>query len=352
MQNNLVIKNPLIVEQNNLKLYVFKLTSEEIHNHFVVSRRLENRDDGYQRIVKDKKIKEIVAYLSGKSSDSYPSILPSNILIALDNIEYNENNKELIIKDNKDKYKGLIIDGQHRAKGGYEFNPKFELLVVAIGNLEPKHQARLFITINKTQTPLPTSLYMDLISTTSDEDIRDNLDGESITTEQKATEIIRDLNSNDESCLKDLIAMTGEENKKVSLSAIMPFVKEYINYTDGKFKGYSFNQQVQIFINYFNAIKVVFENDWEKGTVFKTTVLGGLIKSLRDVFDETFTYHKNFKENSIIFTLAKIQEITLESLSNSIGGGGVKAQNNFSKDFTKRLKDSLKSEDKIGKIEL
>lgn len=66
MQNDLIIKDPLIVEQNSLKLYVFKLTSEEIHNHFVVSRRLENRDDGYQRIVKDKKIKEIVAYLSGK----------------------------------------------------------------------------------------------------------------------------------------------------------------------------------------------------------------------------------------------------------------------------------------------
>ena len=156
------------------------------------------KEEGYQRIVKEKKIKEIVAYLSGKSSDSYPSILPSNILIALDNIEYDETTKKLIIKDNESGYKGLIIDGQHRAKGGYEFNTKFELLVVAIGDLEPKHQARLFITINKTQTPLPTSLYMDLISTTSDEDIRDNLDEEIITAEQKATEIIRDFLIDDE----------------------------------------------------------------------------------------------------------------------------------------------------------
>lgn len=351
MQNDLIVKDPLIVLQNSLKLYVFKLTSEEIHNHFVISRRLENRDDGYQRIVKEKKIKEIVAYLSGKSPDSYPSILPSNVLIALDNIEYKEDTKELVIGDNEDGYKGLIIDGQHRAKGGYEFSPKFELIVVAVADLEPKHQARLFITINKTQTPLPASLYMDLISTTSDEDIRDNLDGENITADQKATEIIRDLNSNDESCLKDLIAMTGEEAKKISLSSILPFVKEYINYTNGKFKGSSFNEQVQIFINYFNAIKVVFESDWENGVVFKTTVLGGLIKSLGDVFDETFIEHKNFKENSIIFTLAKIQENTLESLSSGIGGG-VKAQDNFSKKFTKILKDSLKSEDKIGKIEL
>ncbi|HRF56413.1 MAG TPA: DGQHR domain-containing protein, partial [Campylobacterales bacterium] len=299
MQNALIIKNPLIVEQNNLKLYVFKLNSEEIYNHFNVSRRLHNKDEGYQRIVKENKIKEIKAYLGGKSADSYPSILPSNILIALDNIKYDDKNNELIIQDNEDGYKGLIIDGQHRAKGSYEFDPKFELLVVGIGDLDTKYQARLFIKINDTQTPLPASLYMELISMTSDEDIRNNLDGENITAEQKAVEILRDLNDNDDSSLNNLIAITGEERNKISLSSLAPFIKEYINYTDGKFKNYSFNQQVQIFKNYFNAIKVVFEDDWNNGTVFKTTVYGGLLKSLDDVFHETHTMYKNFKENSI-----------------------------------------------------
>ena len=47
----------------------------------------------------------------------------------------------------------------------------------------------------------------------------------------------------------------------------------------------------------------------------------------------------------------KIQENTLESLSSGIGGG-VQAQANFSKIFTKLLKDSLKSDEKFGKIEL
>lgn len=351
MQNNLVIKNPLIIKQNLLNLYVFKLTAEEIHNHFVVSRRLENKDGGYQRIIDPKKAKQIVAYLSGKSEDSYPSILPSNILIALDDVEYHEQQNELIIKDNSDGYKGLIIDGQHRAKGAFDFDPKFELLVVAVADLLQKYQARLFITINKTQKSLPASLYIDLISTTSDEDIRDNLDGEIITTIQKATEIVRELNMNEESSLKDLIAMTGEEKGKLSLSAIMPFVKEYINYTDGKFKGYSFNQQVQIFINYFNAVKVVFDSDWQDGTVIKTTVVGGLIKSLGDVFDDTHIMHKNFKENSVIYILAKMQDTTLKSIAEGIGGG-VKAQDNFSKKFTKILKDKLKNDEKFGNLEL
>ena len=51
-----------------LKLYVFKLSAEEIHNHFVVSRRLENKRRGYQRIVK-RKNKRNSCLLSGKSSD-------------------------------------------------------------------------------------------------------------------------------------------------------------------------------------------------------------------------------------------------------------------------------------------
>lgn len=351
MQNALIIKNPLIVEQNNLKLYVFKLNSEEIYNHFNVSRRLHNKDEGYQRIVKENKIKEIKAYLGGKSADSYPSILPSNILIALDNIKYDDKNNELIIQDNEDGYKGLIIDGQHRAKGSYEFDPKFELLVVGIGDLDTKYQARLFIKINDTQTPLPASLYMELISMTSDEDIRNNLDGENITAEQKAVEILRDLNDNDDSSLNNLIAITGEERNKISLSSLAPFIKEYINYTDGKFKNYSFNQQVQIFKNYFNAIKVVFEDDWNNGTVFKTTVYGGLLKSLDDVFHETHTMYKNFKENSIIYVLSKIQEHKLKDLMAGIGGG-IQAQDTFSKKFTKLLKDTLKNNGDFGKLEL
>lgn len=351
MQNDLVIKNPLIVKQNLINLYIFKLSAEEIHNHFVVSRRLENKDGGYQRIIDPKKAKQIVAYLKGTSKDSYPSILPSNILIALDNAEYNEQTNELVIKDNNDAYKGLIIDGQHRAKGAFDFDPKFELLVVAVSDLLQKYQARLFITINKTQKPLPSSLYIDLISTTSDEDIKDNLDGEIITAEQKATEIVRELNLNEESSLRDFIAITGEERGKISLSSIMPSIKSYINYTDGKFKGYSFNQQTQILINYFNAIKVVFEQDWTDGIVFKTTVLGGLLKSLGDVFDVTHIMHKNFKENSIIYVLAKMQDITLASIADDIGGG-LKAQENFGKKFTKILKDRLKDDNKFGKIEL
>ena len=290
--NDLIVENCIKIEQNGLPLYIFVLSAGEIYNNFEISRRYENKEEGYQRIVKETKIKKIISYLEGKSENLYPSILPNSILIALDSIEYSNN--QLTIKDSENAIKGLIIDGQHRLKGAYEHDFNFPLVVIGVANLEPKYQARLFITINKTQTSLPSALYLDLISATSDEDIRANLNTEAITPEQKATELTKDLNRDENSSLKDLIAETGEERGKINLAQVVTLLKPYINYTDGEFKGYSYNDQLKILINYFNAIKVVFEEEWKNGIVFKTTVLGGLLKSLGSIVEVVKTTPVSF----------------------------------------------------------
>lgn len=346
--NDLIVNNCIKIEQNNLPLYIFTLNAGDIYNNFEISRRYD-KEEGYQRIVKETKVKKIVSYLEGKSENSYPSILPNSILIALDNVEYTNN--KLTIKNGEDNsIKGLIIDGQHRLYGAYKHDINFPLIVIGVANLEPKYQARLFITINKTQTPLPSALYLDLISATSDEDIRGNLDSEAITSEQKAIELTKDLNREENSSLKDLITETGEDRDKIDLGQIVTLIKPYINYTNGEFKGYSYNDQLKIFINYFNAIKVVFEDEWKGGIIFKTTVLGGLFKSLGSIVEVVKTTHGDFKENSIIYVLSTIQDISLKEISDKVAGG-IQAQNSFSKRFIKALKDKIKHDEKY-RIEL
>ncbi len=352
MANVLKVEGCLNIVQNDINLYIFTLTAGEIYDNFSVSRRFDNKDEGYQRIVIESKIKKLVSYLSGKSENSYPSILPNNILIALDKIKYNSQKKELSIYS-QEGTKGLIIDGQHRVKGSYDYSRDFQLVVIAVADLLPKYQSRLFTTINKTQTSLPSSLYLDLISSNSDEDIRANLDGEEITVEQKSIELVKDLNNSDESSLFGMISETGEERTKINLAHLVGLIKPYINYTDGQFKGYSYQQQLKIFMNYFNAIKVVFENDWKSDVINKTNVTGGLMKALGHIFEMTYTTHHNFKENSAIYILSKISdEVTLDSINSSISGGGVKAQESFSKKFIKSIKDKIKDDSKFGNIDL
>ena len=190
---DLIINECLKLEQNNLNLYVFVLKSEEIHNNFVVSRRYENREESYQRILKESKVKNIKNYLAN-IENNFPAVLPNSVLISLDNINYDSKNKKLIIKNNELGYKGLIIDGQHRSEGSYMYNSNFPLVIIGIEGLEPKYQARLFITINDTQTSLPKSLYRDLFTLISDEKITEELlNSEEIELDIKSTEIAKEL---------------------------------------------------------------------------------------------------------------------------------------------------------------
>jgi len=346
--NNGLEKKCIRINQNGLNLYVFILTSEEIHNNFYVSRRYENREEGYQRILKKSKVKNIRKYLED-IEDNYPAVLPNSILIALDNIEYDKENQIIKIKDNENGYKGLIIDGQHRSEGAYLYDSLFPLVVIGISDLEMKYQARLFITINDTQTKLPKSLYKDLFILINDKEItKDLLDNEDeIDVDTKAVEMARELTENSEYVLYNKIDMTGE--KQIGSISLMEFVrniKPYVNYDNGKFKEFSFMQQIRIVDNYFRAIKNIFKKEWEKDNqpIFKTTIFGGLLKSLGDIWDITIREKEGkFKPENIEEIFKKANIVSLEELAHNLGGG-FKAQENYYKKFIKSIKDSFKEE--------
>ena len=350
----LIVENCLKIKQNELNLYVFELTAEQIHNNFVVSRRYKNREEGYQRILKETKVKNIARYLDGTRTEDYPSILPNSILIALDEIEYEKKSSILKIFDNNEDYKGLIIDGQHRSEGAYKYNSSFPLVVIGVVGLKPKYQARLFITINDTQKSLPKSLYRDLFSLIGDEEITEELlNGEGLEVDIKAVEIAKELNSDVNASLYKMIDLTGEKQQGyISLSEFIRGIKPFINYDNGKFKEYSFKQQMKIIDNYFHAIKRVFTDEWEKDKkpLFKTTIFGGLFKSLEDIWDIVIRDYHNFKIENIQKVLLASEIDSLENLAINMGGG-FKAQENYHKKFIKLLKDKLKTDGQVN-IEL
>lgn len=343
--NSLKIENCIKITQNNLNLYLFKLTSEQIHNNFVVSRRFE-KEEGYQRVLKETKVKNIKNYLDGKNVEDYPSLLPNSVLIALDNIKYNNDDKSLIISDNEEGYMGLIIDGQHRSEGAYAHNSSFPLAIIGVEGLETKYQARLFITINDTQTSLPKSLYRDLFSLISDEEIDDVLlNSEDLEIDIKAAEIAKALNSEEDSSLYKIIDLTGErQTGYVSLMEFIRNVKPFISYENGKFKEFTFKEQVKIIDNYFKAIKNVYKEEWEKDKrpLFKTTIFGGLFKSLDDIWDIVIREEGNFKIENIEKILNSAEIKNLEELSLNMGGG-FKAQENYYKKYIKLVKDKIKN---------
>ncbi|MGB9693506.1 MAG: DGQHR domain-containing protein, partial [Fervidobacterium sp.] len=89
-----------------------------------------------------------------------------------------------------------ILDGQHRLYGYSNLQDRQNncLWVTIVENLDPIARAKLFVTINKTQTPVPPSILWDLYQTTDSQGIRG-----------KISKFVYELNEIDP--LKDLISL-------------------------------------------------------------------------------------------------------------------------------------------------
>ena len=196
----------------------------------------------------------------------------------------------------------------------------------------------------------------DLFNLINDEQItEDLLNSDEIDIDLKSVEMAKELTKDIESPMYHIIDMTGE--KQVGYVSLMEFirnVKPYIDYkNNGKFIEFTYRDQLKIINNYFEAIKTVFDEEWnkDKRPLFKTTIFSGLFKSLGDVWDIVVREKRNFKTENIIKVFKQSNITSLEELALNMGSG-FKAQDNYYKKFIKLLKDNLSEENGRPSIEL
>ncbi|MBS9388874.1 MAG: DGQHR domain-containing protein [Dolichospermum sp. WA123] len=326
------------VIQNNISMLVFVTTVKMIYERFDVSRRIDDKKLGYQRSFSKKRIKEIKNYINQEQG-----IIPNSILVNIDEgkFDYQENNNLLILHETESL--GLIIDGQHRVNGCYDANPDFKLMVIATLGLSVKDQARLFVTINKTQKGVPASLYLDLMNLLEG-DIED-FDGEGVSAERRAREIAIRLNETDESPLYELIRTTGESGFGISLNEFVNQIRDYVEPKTGKLANYGFEQQYKIFEIYFRAVKSVFLEQWEDPTsyVFKTVGFGGIMQAFYEIFNLVVQRYQVFNTENTIKLLQLIQDFKFDK-DNLASGGGFKAQQKVGEKIVSELKNAVKED--------
>ena len=173
--------------QQELKIPAIKIT-QPIGDFFICSipaqklsditvvdvRRLKDDDSaeyiGIQRTLSTNRVKELKQFVTTKDATFPTSIILS---IAAPNIEWDELNKQIILReyiDSEDSLNnipfdqiGKIIDGQHRVAGleGYS-GPDFDLSVTIFVDIDMAEQAHLFSIVNLAQTKVNKSLVYDL----------------------------------------------------------------------------------------------------------------------------------------------------------------------------------------------
>jgi len=335
------MKIPVIqFKQNDQTFFIFLMAAKTIYSRFDVSRRIDDKEKGYQRSFSATRIKQIARYI-----DKENGILPNSILVNLDigKYSYSAKEKTLTLKTGT---LGFIIDGQHRVWGANEATADIDLPVVATAGLENVDQAKLFVKINQTQKGVPASLYLDLLDLT-DGAIED-FDDESVPANRRAVEIAKRLNEDEESPLFETIRTTGDSGRGVSLSEFVNQAKEYVDPKSGKLLNYGFEQQLAIFKIYFKAVKAVFLEQWEdeKSLILKTVGFGGLMRAFYEIFQLASQSAKSFSTENTIKLLALIKDFKFDSAT--LPGGGIKAQDNAAKVIVASIKKELKSNDDLN----
>lgn len=260
-----------------------------------------NSDEGIQRLVQVKRLKEISEYL--KTEEGF---LPNNIIVALNNkIDWKSQEKRQLFEEDGYKlvrissgglYKlcinsgmvdAFIVDGQHRL-GGFAYASEalddYELPVSIFIEMKTPLQAELFSVINGKQKAVNKSLLYDLREFGKNE--YDYI--------IKCHVIAKWFNKNSRSPFYKKVKMLGTGYGSLSQSA---FIDELVKYVRDRREGYEYksifkdkNDQeiIKILYNYFMAVRDIYGSevwdDTEEYVLTRTTGYGALMKALYYVY--------------------------------------------------------------------
>jgi DGQHR domain-containing protein len=237
------------VEQSGMTFYSFVLNSKELRNIAYVSRR-EVGPQGYQRYLSPKRLKEVGEYIK-KPRATFPNSIIVNFSADKVRFEPGPNGKRGTLIIPKEEKVAWIIDGQHRLYGfDYAEEKEFDILVAAFIGLTISDQATIFKVINSTQKGVNPSLIYDLIDLTKDAEYL----------VERAHEIVKSLNADDDSPWKDMIKMIGKGGGLISQAAFIGELKKVLQ--DTLFKEYPSGEQIKILKDYFATLKELFPTAW------------------------------------------------------------------------------------------
>lgn len=281
------------------KFYVFICDSETLQRIAYVSIEERNKK-GVQRPLSERRCKEVAKFIN-----SADAIIANNIILNLpEETEYTYPNKDDLIgrlKFPDRENSAWVVDGQHRLFGFNYTEKKLALLCSGFINIDIESQAKIFITINNEQKGINPSVIYDLLPLIKDGDFK----------EKRTHSLVKQLNQDPESPWYNEIKMLGIGKGLVSQAAFARNIEVLIDPNGGVLSPYNENLRYGILLNFFNAFKAVFSEEWGSTKYVLTKAVGlsamcGIFPKVHSLCSKDFTV-----ENIIInnenkgFTIGK-----------------------------------------------
>lgn len=193
-----------LVSQGAHRFYALVLPSSLLAETCTVEPRVENPEEGFQRLLDPKRAKSIAKYIDA----GFGTVPGAVVLSAQSRAHMHYDRATGVLTFRQDPRAFLIIDGQHRIFGFKLAKRAVDVPVVIYNKLKRSEECRLFMDINTKQRPVPNELLLDIRRLSE--------------VETKADALLHDVfdlfHTRDDSALKDLLSPA--ERRKGTISRV------------------------------------------------------------------------------------------------------------------------------------
>ncbi len=331
--------NCITFNQGRHELVLFIAEAKTIWDIAEVNQLETDKEDGYQRAASSSRTTQIAKFIDADNA------IPLSVLIAFDNAQLNRHKTTLSIPQKPDA--GWIIDGQHRLAGAYKAKNDILIPVIALLNAPVVDQIQFFVTINREQRGVPSSLYYELLKQLPGEKSEKDL------TSERAADLADALRRDESSpFFNRIVSVTSPKKGQLSLTNFVrktsPLLKR-----DGRLFMYTDEERQSIINNYFCALEHIYPSEFKKtdSIFFKTVGFGAMMNALPVFLTTTIESQGGFQVQDIISVFKKIQPTVDPSRWNQLGSGNA-AELQAAQDIIVELQAARETSTLTGRLKL
>jgi DGQHR domain-containing protein len=323
------------VRQTTHSLYVFKAKASVLYKALSINRRIEDKDEGYQRALSPSRVQAITRYIMQKKP------IPGAIIICFDKATFDKNRNEIILPAGTDV--GWVIDGQHRLAGAEmaaRSGADIELPVVAFMDISEDNQIEQFVTINREAKNVPTSLYLDLLralpTTKKPAEVA----------KERAADLATELRRDEGSPFFEKIVVTiSPKQGQLSLTNVVRKIAPLVTPERGILSLYTEQEQRAVISNYYKGLRQVFPKDFEgnDSVFFKTVGFGALWNIFPVFFNLALKNYKGFGVDDVVKIFKRVDTFDFSSWKQL--GSGNQAEQIAGEDLKSALLFAFGAED-------
>lgn len=287
--------NAIKCKQNGKEFIVAIINSRILKEMCFVSRKKEDPLKGFQRLLNEKRAKDIAAYLDSKNG-----IIPSALIVSAQSnakLRYNESDLKLSFEETQESL--LVIDGQHRLYGLIEAENQYDVPVIIFDSLKSSDEMKLFIDINTTQKGVPTALILDIKKQAG--------------TESKLEERQRELfdKLNKDSALAGYLLSNESKTGKISRTVFNSSTQSI--FQNGPVSNMGDDIIYKTLRNYLEAVDVLFkETNNPNARINKTILFKAILAVFNEVCDKCLVKYKDVKVDSLLEYLQPIKQLNFD----------------------------------------